>query len=132
ARRVLAVPPQKLHTKDPAEPGPELDKKQEREALSLDRYHESVKSAGLFVNASDSIRRNIDTRIILMDTRSESAELQRRAAQLVQLRLETVDKRLRDLLLCLSQEFRQAAKQTGAVDGPSGPLSDLVPRNDET
>jgi hypothetical protein len=67
-----------------------------------------------------------------METMSESAELQRWATQLIQLRLETADKRLRDLLLCLSQEFRQAAKQSDAVDRPGDHLSNLVPRDDET
>jgi hypothetical protein len=63
---------------------------------------------------------------------SDSAELQLRAEQLAQLGLETTDDRLRNVLICLSQKFRQAAEQIVAVEGPSRHLSDLVPRDDET
>jgi hypothetical protein len=63
---------------------------------------------------------------------SGSAELQLRAEQLAQLGLETADDRLHNLLIYLSQEFREAAEQIAAVEGPGRHLSDPVPRDDET
>jgi hypothetical protein len=60
------------------------------------------------------------------------AELQRRAEELAKLGRETSDDRLRNILICLSQEFRQEAEQTVAADEPRGRLSDFVPRYDET
>jgi hypothetical protein len=63
---------------------------------------------------------------------SELAELQRRSEELAQIGLETADHELRNILLCLSQEFRQAAEQIVALDEPGHPLSHFVPRHDET
>ena len=63
---------------------------------------------------------------------SELAELQRRSEELAQLGQETTDDQLRNILICLSREFREAAEQIGARDEPGRHLSHFVPRHDET
>ena len=62
---------------------------------------------------------------------SELADLQRRSEELAQLGQETTDDQLRNILICLSREFKEAADQIDA-DEPEYRLSHFVPRHDET
>jgi hypothetical protein len=62
---------------------------------------------------------------------SELAELQRRSDELARLGQETTDDQLRNILIHLSREFKQAAEQIES-DEQGYRLSRFVPWFDET
>ena len=60
-----------------------------------------------------------------------TSERRRRADELAHLSQQTSDKRMRNILLCLSREFSEEAAQILATDAPDRQLFHPVPWRDE-
>ena len=65
-------------------------------------------------------------------TMSEKLKLQRRADELAQLAHQTLDHRIRNILILLSQEFRLESDHLASLEDISVPPGETVPRFDET